>query len=116
VPSRNGTHRLPSELDTVFVECRGPLRHAWSSVNPPPPRRNTLSAAGEQHSFLCDRCGSMKHEVWSRRTGQLMTRWYVKPAGYTTISREFRADDLRLELIRRWNDSPPELLAVEYEE
>ena len=57
----------------------------------------------------------MKHEVWSHRTGQLMTRWYVKPEGYTTVSREFKSDDFRLELIQRWRENPPQLIEMEYE-
>jgi hypothetical protein len=90
------------------------MRHAWFSVNPPPPKRNTLSAAGEQHSFFCERCGTFKHEVWSRTTGQLLTRRYVHPFEYAPIGKGFNGADLRKELIKRWNENPPELLHHEW--
>src|SRR5215813_8749964 len=88
--SANGTRQL-SDFDTEVIECRIPsIRHEWERCNPPEPKEGTRSAMGEQRSFLCVRCGSTKHEVWSRRTGERLGRpYYIHPEGYTRMSRDF---------------------------
>lgn len=110
--------RIPSDLDTAFVECRGPLRHAWWPCNPPQPREGSVFARPGLLlvSKFCERCGKMCHEAWNKRTGVLESRRYVDPPGYATISREFRGDDLRKEVMRRWAASPPKLLNHNYDE
>lgn len=96
-------HREIAELEDAFVECRGPLKHALYFVDPPMPREGSVGRGHELVSVKCERCGWERHECWHRKTGELIFRRYKRPKKYTTISREWRASDLRLELLRRWN-------------
>lgn len=90
------------DLDTEYIECRGPLKHKWYYIDPPKLPRGHKGYGHELVSVKCDNCGKERHEAWHRRTGELLYRRYKDPAGYSSISRRWKNNDFRLELIKRW--------------
>lgn len=76
--------RSPSRPDaaadrTQYLECQGPARHAWYLAD----------ADGYKPEFgipvvwRCDRCSTIRQEAWSRTSGEMMSRHYIHPEGYS---------------------------------
>ena len=66
-----------------YTACRGPIRHRWDAVGPlaDRPRRNRF---GTLVTFRCETCGTLRFDVYSRLTGELLGRNYDHPSDYKT--------------------------------
>lgn len=72
--------RLPSlDQRERFIACRGPVRHRWELVVSSPEQRPTM---GVLALFRCDTCGTERHDIFSRVTGDMLARYYDHPEGY----------------------------------
>jgi hypothetical protein len=68
-----------------WIECRT-LLHAWENVpyNGEAPRRwRTATRSTTILQFRCLRCGTIRYDVWSNVTGDLVERAYRTPEGYS---------------------------------
>lgn len=78
------------ELTVTYSACKGPIKHRWDLVVASPdqrPRFGTLAL------FRCDNCGTYRRDIFSRITGDLLSRGYDYPPGYRDAGRF--ADDRR---------------------
>lgn len=66
-----------------YVRCKA-LPHAWDPVGPIADRRKTRRTFGALQTFRCEHCGSLRFDVVSRLTGDLLYRWYEHQDGYST--------------------------------
>lgn len=80
--------RLPSlDQRERFIACRGPVRHRWELIVSSPEQRPMM---GVLALFRCDVCGTERHDIFSRVTGDMLARYYEHPDGY----KEAGQDDL----------------------
>jgi len=63
----------------AYVACRGPVRHKWDATAPPGQRPTVF---GTRVSFRCTECGTWRFDIFSRITGELLSRRYDHPDGY----------------------------------
>jgi hypothetical protein len=71
-------------LDTEFVQCRA-LLHAWDDIpydGGAPKRWRVARRHVNVLQFRCLRCGTIRYDVWSKVTGELVERVYRTPEGY----------------------------------
>lgn len=74
----------------TFGDCRR-LGHAWFDV--PSDWKATI---GVPLTYRCDRCGTERREQVGRNTGELVTRHYAYPEGYSYAKGEAPTrDDFR---------------------
>lgn len=79
-----------------YVDCR--LNHLWETFYPDNMRRPLF---GLRISFVCTRCGTERHQLVSRRTGELLAgNYYRYPHDYKP-THEFEKNDFRAEFARR---------------
>jgi len=83
------------ELDhyaAMYAACRGPLRHRWDLIVASKEQRPSF---GTLALFRCERCMTLRHDIFSRITGELISRYYEHPAHYRDAggrsSSEYRA-------------------------
>lgn len=74
--------RFFRSLDTSFVECRT-LGHAWDMMPGGWNGKGKTTLDGKRIGFRCLRCPTIKLELWSEYTGELLTRRYEHPEGYS---------------------------------
>lgn len=80
----NLTTELRGEQVLAFLACRGPIRHRWDVIPSSPEMRPEF---GTLVLLRCDSCGTMRHDIFSRITGDLLARWYDYPEGYQDAER-----------------------------
>ena len=74
--------------DYPWAACRGPIRHRWEHVPHTVAQRPKFGALA---LFRCETCGSERRDIYSRTTGQLLSRAYRHPEGYKTKRRSAAA-------------------------
>jgi hypothetical protein len=97
-------HALPQ-----WIECRT-LLHAWENVpyNGEAPRRwRTATRSTTIMQFRCLRCGTIRYDVWSNVTGDLVERAYRTPEGYALPKGEGAKVLVRREYLRRQRQAAP---------
>lgn len=94
------------DLYVEWVQCRT-LLHAWEEIpydgggmRDFKPTRSTLVLL-----FRCERCGTLRYDVWSRVTGDLIKRAYRTPLGYALPKGRGRKVLVRKEYLRRLHSS-----------
>jgi hypothetical protein len=82
----------PLTVDYPYVRCHV-LRHNFDAVGPIPGLKRR-AAFGTVLTFRCENCYTVRFDVVSRLTGELLGREYVHPDDYRTDQRsmaEWRA-------------------------
>ena len=70
-------------LHYAYTACRGPVRHHWDAVGPIPGYRRRTTF-GTLVTFRCETCGTLRFDIYSRLTGDLLGRNYDHPPDYKT--------------------------------
>ena len=81
-PSRR-LRAVTEPVNYAYVTCRGPIRHRWDAVGPIADRRRRTTF-GTLVTFRCETCGTLRFDIYSRITGELLGRTYDHPADYKT--------------------------------
>lgn len=68
------------EVTYAFAACRGPIRHRWDLI---PASMDKRPSFGTLALFRCETCGTERHDIFSRTTGELLSRFYDYPRGYS---------------------------------
>lgn len=85
-----------------FLACRGPVRHRWELIVSSPEQRPTF---GVLALFRCDNCGTERHDIFNRFTGDLAVRYYDHPDGYRETGTDLNGVRLTSsELRKEWAD------------
>lgn len=78
------TPELRGEKVLEYIACRGPIRHRWDIIPSSPAQRPGF---GTLVLLRCESCGTLRYDIFSRVTGDLLTRWYDYPDGYQDAER-----------------------------
>lgn len=70
------------ELAVQYAACRGPIRHRWDIIPSSPADRPSF---GTLMLLRCDNCMTMRRDVFSRTSGDLLSRQYIYPDGYLDV-------------------------------
>lgn len=89
-------------FEAAYAACRGPVRHAWDHIPADGSRRPQF---GTLALFRCIRCGTERHDIFSRATGELLHRSYRWPEGYKDVDRRTSAEWRAL-----WSNTVSDLL------
>ena len=98
--------KVPLEkLEGRYLECRV-RRHRWYSELPTPVRGRRIFEGANIARLVsrCDRCGTVREQVWSRITGEQLFSTYHHPAGYRLDSGKegsIAPSQMRLEYLAR---------------
>lgn len=76
-------------VNYAYSACRGPIRHRWDLVVASMDQRPTF---GTLALFRCETCGTERHDIFSRTTGELIQRWYDYPDGYSLVDAPTSSD------------------------
>jgi hypothetical protein len=71
-------------LNDEYIQCRA-LLHAWDEIpydGQAPHRWRTATRSTTILEFRCERCSTLRYDVWSNVTGDLVERAYRIPAEY----------------------------------
>jgi hypothetical protein len=96
-------------LERQWVECRT-LLHAWEQIpydGEAPRRWRTATRSTTILLFRCLRCGTMRYDVWSNVTGDLVERAYRTPEGYSLPKGAGAKVLVRKEYLRRQREATP---------
>lgn len=74
--------RFYRALDTSFVQCRT-LGHAWDMAPGGWDGKGKSYLDGKRILFRCMRCPTIKKELWGEHSGEMLTRTYEYPEGYS---------------------------------
>lgn len=78
------TAELRGEAIASYVRCRALRSHMWDPIQ----ATNERSDLGGIMLLLrCESCGTIRHDVFSPVTGDLMARWYDYPEHYRDAER-----------------------------
>jgi hypothetical protein len=94
-------------METEWVYCRTML-HAWDEIpydGEAPFRWRNASRGTTIIEVRCVRCGTLRYDVWSNVTGDLLERTYHTPEGYSLPRAEGRKVLMRKEYLRRRKQS-----------
>lgn len=82
---RNPTNRQRGDLTNVYpyVQCKA-LQHRWEAVGPVPNAPRRRSSFGTSVTMQCEHCTTYRFDVFSRLTGDLLSRSYQHPDEYKT--------------------------------
>lgn len=86
-----------------WIECRA-LLHAWEQIpydGAAPRRWRTATRSTTILLFRCLRCGTLRYDVWSNVTGDLIERAYRTPEGYSLPQGHGAKVLVRKEYLRR---------------
>lgn len=86
-----------------WIECRT-LLHAWEEIpydGLAPQRWRQATRSTIVLQFRCLRCGTIRYDVWSRVTGDLVERTYHTPEGYALPKGKGRKVLVRKEYLNR---------------
>jgi hypothetical protein len=95
-----------NDLEWEYVECRT-LLHAWDEISydgQAPVRWRTATRSTVVLQFRCIRCGTIRYDVWSKVTGDLIERTYHTPEGYALPKGKGRKVLVRKEYLSRTSE------------
>ena len=95
--------------ESQWIECRT-LLHAWENIpydGGAPRRWATATRSTTIMQFRCLRCGTLRYDVWSNVTGDLVERAYRTPEGYSLPKGEGAKVLVRKEYLRRARQVKP---------
>jgi hypothetical protein len=84
--------------------CRALGTHAWTIVGP----IVVLKADDRRITLHCDRCGTWRSDVWSRRNGAILTRYYKHDPAYKSFIHEHNHAEARGALLGALKEIPSE--------
>jgi len=79
--------------------------HAWDEIpydGQAPVRWRKVSRGFTVLQFRCERCGTLRYDVWSNVTGDLIERAYRTPEGYALPKGHGRKVLVRKEYLNRF--------------
>lgn len=91
-------------LNDEYVECRT-LLHAWEEIpydGNAPHRWRVATRSTTILAFRCLRCSTLRYDVWSNVTGDLIERTYHTPTGYALPKGHGRKVLVRKEYLNRF--------------